>query len=711
MFEQPEIQAATVSVWFRGPELAFAIPEGDLAALDQVLRSCRFWNGANSLIIPVRRDGRTWPVVEQLLEVRPVEICRFHERVPGRARERLRDRLGAYVGEWGPLHKGFDDRELHPLMLQPSWRGEAPKPSLLIPRFRSERLKRIAGVTWGYVADDDLPDYRRAFELGEVDGTAAHIALLDGQLSGFSPIGQSVHLMRHFGAISIGRQLWVFGRTRFGELVEFWNYRSRMRDVGERPLVLGIAQEMLREPEALRPLARWLETQAITEHTPDLGVVARGDDRQFARGALTAAGFVEDKGSKVSRRMGSGRRAKSLTFGFFQTFPAGPIQRGAQTHDQLTLTAGHVSYRIARPPGFGARGGNSIRVGIEGLPLAFPLTRALASAVVQNGYPSREGLTIHTTAWAGEGYLPLALPDAFETLRLWAGERGDVTASQAGRYAQALLGRLGSLGDLAMLASEHAIAILTALAPSSRLKLAQRVVAAATKTGVTLDEERLAELIKGEAGFLELQARTAGEIASAAGVKKTELLRTLDGLAAAGFVTRAAAVACPTCGYKNVFALREQDERIVCRACHSEFPLPVTDPSRAAERPTYYRLDGLMARAMDQDLLPVLLLLNALRDDQRPLRAAWPGIEIEGAGGTAEYDLIVSDGETVWVAECKAQASGLPYAQLDGLLAFCRVQQARPVLAALDGQFPAKQREMVLELQGKVLERSQLVRA
>lgn len=708
MFEQPEIQQVPVSVWFRGPELAFAIPEGDHDALDQVLQNCRFWNGGNALLIPVRRDGRTWPVVEQLLDVRPVEICLFHERVPETARSRVRARLGAYVGEWVGLYDRFDDRELHPLMLQPSWRGDGPKPSLLIPRFGNARLDRIARVAWGYVADDELPDYRRAFDFGEVDGTAAHIALLEGQLSGLSPIGQSVNLMRHFGAISIGRHLWVFGRASFGDLVEFWNYRSRMRDVDERPLVLGIAREMLREPEALAPLARWLETESIIEHTPDVGVVARGEDRELARKALTGAGFVEDKGDKVSRRMGSGRRAESLSFGFFQTFPGGPIQRGANTHDQLTLTAGRASYRIARPPRFGARGGNSIRVGIEGLPLAFPLTRPLAAAVVQNGYPSREGLTIHTNAWAGEGYLPIAIPDAYETLRLWAADSGRATPSQGGRYAQALLGRLNSLGDLALLASEHAVAILTALAPLSRLKLAQRVVAEAAKGGTQLDEVRLAELIKGDAGFLELQARTAAEIAGAAQVKKAELLRALAELVAAGFITRAAAVECPACGYKDVLALREQDERVTCRACHSEFPLPVTDPS-GVERPTHYRLDGLMARAMDQDLLPVLLALNALRTGEPPLRAAWPGIEITGPGGTSEYDLIVSDGENVWVTECKSRASGLPRAQLDGLLAFCRRQRARPVLAALDGQFPADQREPVLKLHGKVLERRQLL--
>jgi hypothetical protein len=709
MFEQPEIQQATLSVWFRGPEVAFAIREGDLAALDAVLRTCRFWNGAGSLIVPVRADGRTWPVIEQLLEVRPVEVCLFHESVPERARERLRTGLAPHVADWSEFWDTFDDRELHPLMLQPSWRGEAPKPSLLIPRFHSARLDRIALATWGYVPDDELADYRQAFDLGEVEGGAAHIRLLEGQLTQLSPLGQSVKLMRHFGAVSAGRQLWVFGRATFGDLVEFWNYRSRMRDVDERPLLIGIARDALREPETLTPLARWLGTESYVEHTPDLGVVTHPEDRELARAALTGIGFEEATRADVSRRIGSTRRAESLTFGFYRTFPGGPIRRGANTHDQLTLTAGSASYRIARPADFIARGGNSIRVGIEGLPLAFPLTKALASAVVSNGYPSREGLTIHTNAWAGDGYLPIALPDGFETLRLWAADSGDAQLSQAGRYAQALLERLGALDALATLASESAVAILTALAPLSRKKLAQRVVAEAQdKVGIQLDEERLAEMLKEEALFLELRARTAADLVQP-GVKKGDILAPLEALVAAGFVTRGAAIECPICEYGDVLALSEQDERVVCRACHADFLLPVVDPSGRAERPPVYRLDGLMARAMDQDLLPVLLALNSTQTDQPLLRAAWPGVNVAGPNGQAEYDLIASDGENVWVAECKARAGVLPQAQLDGLLDFCRRHSALPVLAALDGAFAAEQRDAVLERGGRVLERAQLL--
>jgi hypothetical protein len=107
--------------------------------------------------------------------------------------------------------------------------------------------------------------------------------------------------------------------------------------------------------------------------------------------------------------------------------------------------------------------------------------------------------------------------------------------------------------------------------------------------------------------------------------------------------------------------------------------------------------------------LPVLLALNALRRDDRPLLAAWPGVDVVGPDGKSEYDLIASNGEGVWVAECKTSAGGLPSEQLDGLLSFCRRHGALPVLAALDGTFEPAQRAAVADLGGLVLERDALI--
>jgi hypothetical protein len=114
---------------------------------------------------------------------------------------------------------------------------------------------------------------------------------------------------------------------------------------------------------------------------------------------------------------------------------------------------------------------------------------------------------------------------------------------------------------------------------------------------------------------------------------------------------------------------------------------------------------------MDQDLLPVLLAVRALAAIglPNPVRSIWPGLEFSRADSKMEIDAVLSDGETVWVCECKSQADGLPDAQLDGLLAFATASSARPAIASLSGTFPAPQASRVQQARGLVLDRDALV--
>jgi hypothetical protein len=78
------------------------------------MRRCStFWNGAGSLIIPVRRDGRIRAVIDWLPRSRPADACFSHERLRGRAVEGLQRNTGGAQRLWN----GFDRHENHPLRL------------------------------------------------------------------------------------------------------------------------------------------------------------------------------------------------------------------------------------------------------------------------------------------------------------------------------------------------------------------------------------------------------------------------------------------------------------------------------------------------------------------------------------------------------------------------------------------------------------------
>ncbi len=712
MFDAPASQQAGLTFFYRGPEWAIAVRQGDMQALAWAMERCsQFWNGAGTLIVPVRSDGRIRADIADHLDTRPVEACLLHDSVPEDARAVLTRKLGpARVRQWGSAWDGFDENEMHPLLLQPKPDGRLGRRSLRIPRFESKRMRLISLAAWGHIDKDEEHEYRDYFDVGEVRATRhAHAAMLSGQLEGISPTEQSVSLIGSYGPTPVGRALFVFGNGSFEELVGFWNLRSRTRDVGNRPMLFGVARESLEDPELMRSLVQFIAGDNFYSQKPDLGLMAV--DRELAGEALEMLGFEADLGNQVSRSFGGGRGDRPLSFGFFGPCGGGAVKRGALIHEQVTITAGETSFRPPRPPQL-PQSGHYIRVGIDGLPLLMPLTDPTAAAISPNAYRSDEGLTIKTDAWIGQGYLRLVLPDAWDALGSWAAARGEtVKLSPPGGYGQALLDRLADLRSLEALANAPSLALLSALAPISRPKLAQRIVKEAHKqTGTAINEQVLADLLAKEAYFLELQARSANEIASAAKMPRKELLPALGSLVEAGFVVRGAAVRCPRCKIGAVLLLGELSERVRCRACNHEHLLPILEEGERIERPIVYRLDGLMARAMDQDLLPVLLSLRAcLPADPAAVRTAWLGLEfISDSAGDSELDLLISDGSTVTVGECKATAS-ISDIQLRDLLDFAARHEARPVLGALTGRFPAAQRDAVLERGGSVLERAQLL--
>ncbi|MHB8696187.1 MAG: hypothetical protein ACYDHH_33665, partial [Solirubrobacteraceae bacterium] len=307
------------------------------------------------------------------------------------------------------------------------------------------------------------------------------------------------------------------------------------------------------------------------------------------------------------------------------------------------------------------------------------------------------------------------LPTAGQALHDWVGDHGfTLTRSQDGRDAEALLRRLGSLDALDVLADRKRLALLQALAPKSRPKLARRFIAEANAAGVRLNEAAMAEKLADIGIFLEVEARSANDIATTMrpGTRKRDVFELLPVLVEAGFVRRAHEVRCPECRFLMLLDLVEQDEFVRCRACGERFVLPVVDESGQHEPQLRYRLDGLMARAVDQDVLPVLLTLRAARPpvDHPDLFFAWPGVEVTKDGAApVDIDLLISNGNIVWAFEVKQNATGLKAPQLRRLMEAAAALGARPGIAAAEGEFAPELVERVLEASGQVLRADQLL--
>jgi LSD1 subclass zinc finger protein len=493
--------------------------------------------------------------------------------------------------------------------------------------------------------------------------------------------------------------------------VAFWNFRARLiADAAGAP-VLGLPSQTLTSPGALGSLGEWLQRPPGHRSVPDCFVSCTEKQAARVERALATISIIPETATEYKNEFGNDVVANSPpTFAPRPPEIWGPFQRGLVTTQLATIVDGQTALVLPAPDGFGVRDLSHVRLTMHDLPLSMPVTQRVAESVYPNAVPGDGGVRITTSAMA-EWNLDIRLPTAARALSDWASDRGfDVTPTREAMDAEAILRRLGSLAGLDVLASEQRIELLQRLAPLASGKLAQRLVAELKTVGETVDEAAIREQLASMSLFLELRGRTAAELAGLMGdgVEKTNVLGLLPDLVAGGFVRRARDVVCPECRYRTLLALSEQAEMIRCRACQAEYALPVVDGNGTKEPDMVYRLDGLMARAMSQDILPVLLALRAFAKSGPATGsfAVWPGLQFKPQDGSdeAEVDLLVSFGTVVFCCEVKKTAHALKEKQLGELLKLCERLQTRPAIAALDGQFAPGLRDCVANLGGRILD-------
>jgi hypothetical protein len=105
------------------------------------------------------------------------------------------------------------------------------------------------------------------------------------------------------------------------------------------------------------------------------------------------------------------------------------------------------------------------------------------------------------------------------------------------------------------------------------------------------------------------------------------------------------------------------------------------------------------------------MTLRALRTNHPALDHAWPGVLFKDASGSESFDidLLASDGDTVYAAECKLDARGLGTNQTASLLSFAQRVGATPVVAAVAGEFDPEVAGAVRNADGLILDRADLV--
>jgi hypothetical protein len=697
-----------LSYTVRGPEWAFAVPQGDLEALEDIMRRCStFWNGAGSLIIPVRRDGRIPEAIDWFLRSRPVDTCFWHETLGERAVEGLQSKIGGVRRLWDE----FDRHENHPLhLVKPPVPGDQ-KPMMKMPIFPSARLRRAALAFWGYMQDADVPSWQEKFDVDICTGGEAHVALTDGQIEGTgeSPLRCTQIHMHAFmsGGIDAVPYIWVLPNTNFDALLEFWNFRSRAIAPANGASVVGVLRESLGRSERLAALKRWVPRLPGRKTIPDVFVACGGDLMDEVRAGLATVPMEEspnkDKYGSESIHAGGVEHDGTPTFGFVRPYVSASFARGVNGSVLLAFVDGKSSTALPVPEPFTVRNFQHVRVIYSNLPLPLPLTEPMARRIHRDA-TVHDGLMLLTTG-AGPWAFTVQLTTAEEALQDWLSGHG-FTLERTGesRDANSILSRLGDLDGLDALADRKRISVLDVLAPKPPKRLAQHIVAEARKAGADLSEETMVNLLTASRVFLQTEARTATDIGSAICERRPAVLNLLAPLVDTGFVRRGYALECQQCHFVTSLRLGEAEELVRCSACGQEFQFPTVIGQE--EPPVSYRLDGLMASAMSWDVVPVLLTLRAARKrlGLSPLFYAWPELNVVPPGENRRFniDLLVSSGRDVWCYEVKLTAASLKQDQFERLLKVSLKLGARPSIAALNGEFDSEVVRRVNDAHGQI---------
>jgi hypothetical protein len=711
MFDRHLNRSHRSTFYAHGPERAYVIPEGNLAALDDAVGFCsEVWNGVGALVLIADVDGKILPTCERYIGTRFLDEAWLHPALSAEAVEALRARGDLPTCDWN--HRfGFPDP--HPTDMI-SRNSADVRWQMTVPQFSSAETQRVAGVIWGGLGDAQRwADY---FDLGVVHDGNAYLSLLGGQLgfNAFSPLKVSQLAMRIFG--QHGRRqpwpcLWIFeDDASLEELVDFWNLRSGADARNRLASVVGLPASALSEPVQLDELGQW--TRATDgELSPTLFVKAAPGRLAEIESVLGTYGVARRaEGSQpVVNQTGS---ASENSWMAWNPEPNGPIIRGAWDTVDYQIRDGMALITLPRPRPFRPLGG--ARLVIQSIPTPLPITRSVGPKLGTGCFAHARGVGLNM-ATGSPWSLTLALPSEAAAIQMWAADYGYTnTEPPPGKDARALLQRLGRLERLDSILDEVQLEILVQLAPLAREQLARRLARNWAPEGETAQlAEEIRVKLRDEGLLIALDGRTLEQLGSALPrFEKRQILAGLAALVEADFVVRGRNVQCPRCHFDDFLALRDLDERLGCRGCGLRYLLPVTAANQG-EGQTAYRLDGLMARVLERHVLPVILTLRSLRRPERGgsgLDHVWPGMLFSKPGEPdTDVDLLLSDGTRVLAAECKLDARSLGEDQLSKLLAFAGTVQAKPVIAALNGEFDRELREQVIADDGLVLERPDLL--
>jgi hypothetical protein len=275
-----------------------------------------------------------------------------------------------------------------------------------------------------------------------------------------------------------------------------------------------------------------------------------------------------------------------------------------------------------------------------------------------------------------------------------------MTLSDKGRLGIAVLELMGDTRDLNVLCSSVIYHLLRDMCEVVSRQAVQQAVR--RRLGDHATAQRLEALthqvefdVMRESQF-DRQHWSAASIEDRWKLRKSDSNELLRWLIERRIVLRGFEASCPNCGLRRWYPVDRVAERHTCDGCLVESPLPV----RHDQLPWRYRINELVARAVDQGVIPHLQALRRMidrpqelvpRGERIGLLGGLPGVLLipkdKDDGRQIEVDLFALLGDEIVIGECKATGADLSPGDRDRLIDLGRSLKCATVIFATPTSF------------------------
>ncbi|MEZ4512500.1 MAG: hypothetical protein R3C62_11540 [Chloroflexota bacterium] len=680
-------------------KIAYFVKENDPDSLARIFQlSCTQWGGLRHLIIPVLLPFSIWPLYADLLKCyEPDTFVNYLLDEQTNAHD-INQQLKDYLEKLFPYktikfkngsHFEKVDPSTHALRAISQYLARNEQ-MLEKPVIRSESQHLINLALFGKIHPDQINDYHDQFPIIEHQIDYGSPAFWSHQMridTFASPINLTDHSIRPYRIV--GRQgFWAEAFDHFDivigqsvlDLCLYWNLRflretSSLIEESHLRRTISLPINLLENIQSTTTLFQLIKDKLfVPGRKANLDVrfyVASKDLREKSQKLLSQIPMLQEfREEKIQgNTLYFGKQPKladqavpdrKLSYAFTQVnnIPSAYYEGIPGNTSQIELFhIGTNEFRFEPPRDFFPTFGEAVVIDFEcDVWKNYPKNPQVANRIKEDSYFSKYGVSQITSISSLPHFQSFYLPTTREALSLYFESKGfEIRSSRVEQYSNATLSLIGGLQNLRVVANKPAHALLDKLSLKSTKKVAQRIA------NLLKGENSQIEAISDALADLNLPPelkgipRTFEQMKSISGLTSEQLLELVEALSEKRILQRGYYFPCPNCGVSFWYPLQDISEFLSCRGCFHNFLLPIRESANSIrEMQPSYRLNTLLDRAFDQDIIVSLLAVHYLTNNEQIATSSF-GLKIFTKDGKelTDFDFLVMSNQQIYGGECK----------------------------------------------------------